>query len=141
MPRYPKDRAKDANFNSCQKIYSEERTLIIEIGPTRIFLRVNQHHISRNKITLYWFLKYYRWNFIQNESPYATICYRENHSIQSYCRLWRQIAFIHRASAKTITNPRSWIKFKVDIVITVVENITTNYPKCFHKSSQTKILH
>ena len=29
---------------------------------------------------------------------------------------------IHRASTKTISNPRSWIKCKVDIVIAVVEN-------------------
>ena len=44
---------------------------------------------------------------------------------------------IHRASTKTLSNhdgnPRSWIKFKVDIVIPVVENITKKYHKSFHK--------
>ena len=61
----------------------------------------------------------------------------KNHSSQSYCTLWWQIVIIHRASTQTIRNhnenPRSTIKFKVHIVISVVEN-TENINKAFRKS-------
>ena len=38
-------------------------------------------------------------------------------------------------------NPRSWINFKVDIVIPVAENTTTKYHQRFHKRVSDRVLY
>ena len=48
---------------------------------------------------------------------------------------------IHRASTKTISNPRSWIKFKADIVIfPCLENITKKSQMLSRKSTKESVI-
>ena len=50
-------------------------------------------------------------------------------------------ACTHAKKSNHDDNPRSWIEFKVDIVIPVVENTTQKYHQRFHKRVSDKVLY